>query len=150
VCYALIVASWPLWTICTMMERAWTYTMDFPKRVSTLPEAASERDQRSPHHPDRPLYRSHLFHTITSRIPPFPTSRTLSMTCHALAATCCIHTTKGDHCSPHHNGSRVSLLERVLHSSARYDRCLDTFSLTQRVDDLPYYCFQTISHARWT
>jgi hypothetical protein len=29
--------------------RARTYTMDLPKWDSTLPEAASERDQRSPH-----------------------------------------------------------------------------------------------------
>jgi hypothetical protein len=30
--------------------RARTYTTDLPKRDSTLPEAASERDQHSPHH----------------------------------------------------------------------------------------------------
>jgi hypothetical protein len=29
--------------------RAWTYTTDLPKRDSRLPEAASERDQHSPH-----------------------------------------------------------------------------------------------------
>jgi hypothetical protein len=30
--------------------QAWTHAADLPKRDSTLPEAASERDQCSPHH----------------------------------------------------------------------------------------------------
>jgi hypothetical protein len=50
-CYTLLIASWPLQTICTMMEQTSTYVMDLPKRDCTLPEAASERDLCSPHHP---------------------------------------------------------------------------------------------------
>jgi hypothetical protein len=34
-----------------VMGRARTYATDLPKRDSMLPEAASERDQHSPHHP---------------------------------------------------------------------------------------------------
>jgi hypothetical protein len=51
--------------------RARTYAMDLPKRDSTVPEAASERDQHSPHHPHRLprhstllLYYRHLDTTI--------------------------------------------------------------------------------------
>ncbi|KAJ7809288.1 hypothetical protein B0H14DRAFT_3481579 [Mycena olivaceomarginata] len=51
--------------------RARTYATDLPKRDSTLPEAASERDQRSPHHLHRLprhltslLYHRHLDTTV--------------------------------------------------------------------------------------
>jgi hypothetical protein len=77
VCYALLVAPWPLHTICTMTERAWTYTTDLPKWDSTLPEAASERDQHSPHYLDHLLYCSNSLCTIVSRIRLFPRTRLL-------------------------------------------------------------------------
>jgi hypothetical protein len=80
-CYAPLITSWPLRTICTTTEWAWMYMADLPKWDSTLLEAASEWDQHSPHHPDCPPRRSHLFHTIASRIQLFPTSQTLSTMC---------------------------------------------------------------------
>jgi hypothetical protein len=47
-CYAPLVTSWPLRTICTMTEQASMYATDLPKQDSMLPEAASKRDQHSP------------------------------------------------------------------------------------------------------
>jgi hypothetical protein len=53
--------------------RARTYTMDLPKWVSTLPEAASKRDQHSPHHPHHlPRHQSsflHYHHPDTTHTP---------------------------------------------------------------------------------
>jgi hypothetical protein len=53
--------------------RARTYAMNLPKWDSTLPEAASKRDQCSPHHPHcLPAIRPRSC-TLVTRTRPFPT-----------------------------------------------------------------------------
>jgi hypothetical protein len=59
-----------------------TYATDHPKRVSTLLEAASERDQRSPHiHIVSPAIRARSC-TIVTRMRPIPQDPGLSTPSH--------------------------------------------------------------------
>jgi hypothetical protein len=113
--------------------RAQTYVTDLPKRDSTLPEAASERDQCSPHHPHRLpchstslLYHHHLETTIPHDLELLTPSYNT--------------TSPRTRCSPYH-------MDCICRYSASTNRIRP---VPWRMDNLPRFRSQTLSHTRWT
>jgi hypothetical protein len=86
--------------------QAQTYTMDLPKQDSMLPEAASERDQCSPHiHTVSPAIRARSC-TIATQMRPVPHDPELSTPSYDATLRICTSNER-DRCSPYHtDGAR--------------------------------------------